>query len=240
MAAAEQAMLRAEKAIHRHTTAATDASTRKTEESPRVPPPPPPEGAPSSGATGAPGVAGVNSKPVDVPPPVPVRSASAGSTWRGPRPDVQRDDVVTPEEPKEACDSDGRTQTSIASSTRDAWAQGAAPVPPPTTRPVPPVAGVAAATASACTVPTSPASAASATPAATSPAGGGKVPSPVFGDATASVDATTAAAVADVVGDGNGWLKELRAQLKTDDAKVEEESAESLSSEPSPTTPTPV
>eukprot|EP01043_Picozoa_sp_COSAG02_P049277 COSAG02_NODE_4931_length_4820_cov_2.612794_2_plen_1015_part_00 len=239
MAAAEQAMLRAEKAIHRHTAAAagtaTASPTPEEQPLPRVPPPPPADSpAVPADADAAP------SKSVGLPPQVSARSANAGSTWRGPRQDASQEATRVESKDSNAGDSDGTAQTPAARSAREAWAEGPAPVSSPAPRAAPPPpAGDAVATASTSTAPESPAGAASARPATASPNVEGKVPSPVFGDATATANATTAADADAVHGGGNGWLKELRAQLKTDDAGSESIDSPS-SSEPSPTPATPV
>lgn len=223
MAAAEQAMLRAEKAIHRHTSAVaateTAATTPEEHPLPRVPPPPP-AGAPTAPTD----MADTPSEPVELPSQAAVRAASAGSTWRGPRPDVRRAEDTTHVE----CDdptstagkSDEGSQTPVAQSAREAWGES------PATRPPPP-AGDAAAAASESSLLGSPVA------SVPSPSVGGKVPSPVFGDATAAANTATATCTAREVAGGNGWLKELRAQLKTDDAGTV--ATESTSSEPSPT-----
>eukprot|EP01046_Picozoa_sp_COSAG06_P016164 COSAG06_NODE_1061_length_10874_cov_7.752390_10_plen_1037_part_00 len=250
MAAAEQAMLRAEKAIHRHTA----TTTAENLPLPRVPPPPRPGGSPS--APDAVRETDATSEAVEVPPQVTKRAASAGSSWRGPRSETPEPVVAASED--FASDSDPHVSSPLpACPAKEAWAEAEGstvtsppPVPPsrqpptPARQPPPPagVAAAAAATAQAATMPA--AAGTTASPAASGAKSEGKVPSPVFGDDVASAAANLGSAqAATSAGNsakpgGNGWLKELREQLKTDAPEEEDPESTSdspLSSEPSPT-----
>ena len=182
------------------------------------------------------------SAPVDVPPQGPARTGSGGSSWRGPRaearpvgspataPAVEGDaseeddlaDYETPINPspvKEAWGGDGSSSGAAASP--------AAPTPP-ARKPPPAVPGTAS----------------PAKPAVVPDAKDAKVPSPVFGDdSTSSANAAAAAASgsAAATGEGNGWLKELRSQLKTgtapEAAEAESSPLSDSSADSSPQTP---
>jgi curved DNA-binding protein CbpA len=236
MAAAEQAMLRAEKAIHRRTAAAAETApaspTPEEQPLPRVPPPPPPADVPTMPTD----TDDASRTSVELPPQGSARSANAGSTWRGPRQDARQEATRVECKDSTAGDSDKPAQMRAGQSAREAWAESPAPVSSPAPRPPPPQPADAAATSA---VPESPAGAASASPASASPSVEGKVPSPVFGDATGTANATTAAGTPGAHVGGNGWLKELRAQLKTEGTGTESTESPS-SSEPSPTPATPV